>query len=113
MPDENNNIKFAVCYIWSGHTDEMIKALASECLFRSLGLPDLFSAKGQSLLKDWNKNTDLKSSRSDDGIPQHPSAIDKLFVRMLYDPQVRPGMTPAAVNDLYESYFINQGRREE
>ncbi len=113
IPDDTNHIKFAVCYIWSGHSDVMIKALVSECLFRSLGLPDIFADKHISLLMNWNKAADLKSSRSDDEVPRGPSSLDKLFLRMLYEPGVKVGMTPVAVNSYYQSIFFNQAFGEE
>lgn len=93
LVNSKNEIQKAFCYIWQGHTAEIIQLLTQECVVRSLGLPDAASGIGNSLLRLWN-----------DKVPSPPpanwkrpkglSGLDKLIVKTLYSEKIKPGMTP-------------------
>lgn len=43
VPDNLNNIKFAVCYVNVNNQDDYARSLIKECLVRSLGIPNTLS----------------------------------------------------------------------
>lgn len=85
VSDSRNVIKFSVCHIWGGHSDDMILALVGECLLRSLGLPDssMNKRRGESLLGD--------PPAQGDGVALRLSPYDKLLLGLLYHSDMKPG----------------------
>lgn len=53
IPDDTGNIAFSVCEIWPYFQKNLEAALVTECVLRSLGLPNQ-SANPSALLGDWN-----------------------------------------------------------
>lgn len=54
IPDHQNNIDFSACQIWPYMDDDLMKSLVTECMVRSLGLPDLSVHSSYSILSNWN-----------------------------------------------------------
>jgi len=55
IPDHRNNIDFASCQIWPYMDDDLMKSLVTECMVRSLGLPELVTNSSSSILRSWNR----------------------------------------------------------
>jgi hypothetical protein len=59
FPKHDNTINFALCYVLSDLSDDMVRALTTECLLRSLGLPGTATSYPlrpiRSFLAEWNK----------------------------------------------------------
>lgn len=53
--DDKYSIKGAKCYFWEGYSEEAARALTTECLLRSLGLPDQSFVFDNTVLGNWNK----------------------------------------------------------
>ncbi|HEX2753201.1 MAG TPA: hypothetical protein VHP34_08920, partial [Alphaproteobacteria bacterium] len=64
LSDHENNLDFAVCYLWPYHQKEVLASLMNECLLRALGLPEMASVQGAGVLGHWNKTYDRVSKRS-------------------------------------------------
>lgn len=97
LSDKNNEIQMAFCFIWQGHTPEILKALTQECLIRSLGLPDAPRNEVGSLLSLWNDNEKFKKHELQP-TPTQMSNFDFQMLRLLYDAKLKPGM------GAYEAY---------
>lgn len=93
VTNENNEIEFSMCYIWSGHNDDTIKSLALECLVRSMGLPGGIRPKhSPSILSSWSKHgetLEVVAGGSTDPLTD----IDKRLLSTLYLPQLHTGMS--------------------
>ncbi|HRI77813.1 MAG TPA: hypothetical protein PLX33_12600 [Alphaproteobacteria bacterium] len=102
LPNAANKIGLAFCFIWQGHPPEMLKALTRECLVRSMGLPDATALQSRGYLDLWGDAPELprrskepiidtvKVGETD--VPTEMSDYDRLFLRLLYRPEVKPGM---------------------
>lgn len=64
VPDHQNELDLAVCYIWPHHQKEVVASLLGECLLRALGMPEMMDGYDRSLLGHWNKTYDDVSKRS-------------------------------------------------
>lgn len=118
VPDQDNEIQFALCYIWDGHDEPVLRKLVQECLVRGLGLPGAASLnyKEQAVLSSWHGPFPLDYDRltkeekeivySVVAIPESlkdkfvfPPVVpgrtesDDYFVRLLYSDFIKPGMT--------------------
>ena len=118
IPDVNNEIKNATCYLKpSVVPEEWSKALLAECLGRLLGLPET-STNNSGLLSNWNQEFDDYSNLSalDGGniffdktfqswfekvsekLSQkspaviYPTEFDLKLLSTLYCPSIKPGM---------------------
>lgn len=79
VPDADNHIEYARCYIWPDHKTDMQKSLIAECLLRSLGLPETVYNIDDSLLSDWNKKLGTISKNIlKEGFSANPSRQDLL-----------------------------------
>ncbi len=121
IPDSSNAISLAICKINPAVGSNLLKALVSECLVRALGLPEL-SENEEALLGAWNKAFErpdglppqqesvdfynifdqpymkaagkpfplerLKKGSVATGLSEY----DRKMLRMLYCPQILPGM---------------------
>lgn len=97
LPDADNHISMAVCYIWKGHSSEMIKGLIRECLLRSMGLPD--APRGyKGLLGLWNSQ--LRISKTTEANPPQMSPYEEFMLKLLYNPTLTAGMSTF---DVYKS----------
>ncbi|QKK04503.1 MAG: hypothetical protein HND56_01845 [Pseudomonadota bacterium] len=54
VPQENNTLSMSVCRIIPAVGEKLAKALITECLLRSLGLPELSKQKPKDTLGEWN-----------------------------------------------------------
>lgn len=108
FPNADNTIGLSLCFIWQGHRPEMLKALVRECLLRSMGLPDATAIEPKGYLDLWNDPQKYprwqKDSRGDtitvgdDAIPKQFSEHDRYFLRLLYNPALKPGMSAVDVH---------------
>ena len=90
ISNSKNEIGMSFCFISSHHDVELIKSLVSECLLRSLGLPDLSNKNPSSLLGF------LRKDSNDPGISLFTD-YDLSIIKMLYSPKIKPGMPPRDV----------------
>lgn len=96
-----NEIQFAVCYIWIGHEESMLRKLAQECLVRSLGFPGdhslLWGRESISVLRAWNTERPIepediaKPLSQDANYSTGISETDRRFIRTLYSGLIKPG----------------------
>ncbi|HIF26486.1 MAG TPA: hypothetical protein EYG18_07185 [Micavibrio sp.] len=89
IANPDNSYKFAYCYIWEGHNDNMFVALVKECVLRSLGFPNPPSYATNSFLSIWNSDLETHNSvnyspAKNKGIPQKLTEMDKILIRLLY-----------------------------
>ncbi|MFN7113990.1 MAG: hypothetical protein ACK4PK_06490 [Alphaproteobacteria bacterium] len=63
VTDKDNNIEFAVCYLWPQHGEKLLQTLIAECLLRAMGLPEMTLKDKNSLLGHWNAAHDGHSRR--------------------------------------------------
>lgn len=63
VTDKDNNIEFAVCYLWPRHGEPLLQTLIAECLLRAMGLPEMTLKDKSSLLGHWNPAHDGRSKR--------------------------------------------------
>lgn len=61
VTDKDNNIEFAVCYLWPQHKDGLLQTLIAECMLRAMGLPEMAAMSKRSLLGRWNAAHDAHS----------------------------------------------------
>jgi len=99
----DNEIVFSACYIWIGHTDEMIRSLAKECVFRALGLTNAVNVG--SLLK--KRKMPMGRGRVLRENADSPDEYDLLMLRLLYEPELEVGRGPRYFYDFYRDYFNN------
>lgn len=119
LADSSNELEFAVCRILSTLPPHLIRSLISECLLRSMGLPEL-SSDNESLLGAWNRyydktemhpanegknalriipslnqpNQNFYAKLPEGGPSDSPkmSAYDKKILSLLYCDVINPGM---------------------
>ena len=82
-----NDIDGAYCFIWQEHGAEVIRSLVRECLVRSLGFPG-----ASSRLKEVNDSLSLWNEGGPDA-QSSISELDKYLINLLYDPQLKAGMS--------------------
>lgn len=119
LPNPDNSIGLAVCRISNSVTEKnVVTALVTECLLRSLGLPSAEKYVIDSFLGPWNRAMDpfskvpyydghkayvrrMHLDYSQAGLPKKIQAatanasitqFDALMVSLLYSPAVEPGM---------------------
>ena len=107
LPNADNTIGMSFCFIWQGHPPEMLKALVRECMLRSMGLPDAAALESKGYLDLWNdpqkyphrqKHPQVEMlTVGEYTIPKHLSEYDRYFLRLLYNPALKPGMGPIEV----------------
>jgi hypothetical protein len=90
-PSNNDDIPIdgkmnAECHIYYFHPDEILRALTTECVFRSLGLLDV-SVNSHAVLGIRDEQY-----KSINWIPD-PTEYDLLLLNVLYDEKIKPGMT--------------------
>lgn len=88
LADKSNEIELSICYLWDGHEPQLLSALVSECLLRSLGLPDASYRATNSMLNGWLQG---KSNKP----PAKISDYDKFIAKLLYDPRLKAGLSPS------------------
>lgn len=89
IANPDNSYKFAYCYIWDGHKEELFTALVKECVLRSLGFPNPPSNAKNSFLSIWNSNDENYKSvvyepAQNKNIPTELTDMDKILIRLLY-----------------------------
>jgi len=75
-------------------TRPLIRSLIRECMVRSMGLTQ--NIKGtpvNSILSYWN-NPQLFGLKKGPDLPRPLDEVDSFLLGMLYDPALKPGMTP-------------------
>lgn len=123
IANQKNVIEMSYCYVWEGHREIMLRALVTECMLRSLGavykMDDSRSFLGSwnvpynddaletdAPLAKWSKFSALGSEKKEelvqantkaDAIPGELSVWDRLVIRFLYHPAVKPGDHHAAI----------------
>lgn len=104
LSDAHNNIETAFCFISADHREDIFQALVRECLLRSMGLPEAPYQPPSMLLSFWNDAQ--RFMRHGETAPERPSDLpwppqitefDRYMLKTLYDPRMRPGMSPAEV----------------
>jgi len=94
LPHADDSIGMSFCFIWQGHALDMIRSLIRECMVRSMGLTQ--NIKGtpvNSILSYWN-NPQLFGLKKGPDLPRPLDEVDSFLLGMLYDPALKPGMTP-------------------
>lgn len=93
LPFHNGSLGMAVCKIYPGYPEGVVKAMISECLMRSLGLPGVSGMKETtSVLTDWNAN--FRQNLDPDLSAYHKYLkYDRLLMKLLYCPALKSGMT--------------------
>lgn len=94
LPNARNEIDMTFCFIWNSHKEWLLRGLVRECMLRSLGIPErVISWKMQPedtlniLLSSWNMGGRGTGTLS-------LSETDKSVVKTLYNPALKPGMSP-------------------
>jgi len=72
FPDTENSIQMSFCYIWNGHSEEILRSLTKECLLSSMGLTNREKITAFSEAGEFSEN-------------------DKNFISFLYLPEVKSG----------------------
>lgn len=100
LPNADNSVGMAFCFIRTDSAPQMIQAMVRECLVRSLGLPSSSSGSPEpvgswhpNLLQQWN------DSRPNGAVLPAITEFDRLMIRTLYNPAVKPGMS---IDDIYK-----------
>lgn len=109
LPASNNSLDMTVCKVDPRVGDDLMKALVTECLIRSLGLPEVSTVSNDVVLGSWNKDfeEDMKSVADKDlRAFQFPvekvdkkklhfffTPYDEMMARILYCPDIKPGMS--------------------
>lgn len=109
LSNEKNEIQMAVCYIWEGHTIEILRGLIRECLLRSLGFPDPayplagILSEELSMLGNWNGSTG-PMPRFPDYLhkPLSLTDADRFFLSFLYSPKIQAGMDYMTVQKIID-----------
>lgn len=70
LPNQDNSIGMAVCDVVPKVGEDMLRSLISECLLRSLGLPDKSEASDNDLLGNWNSAFELSDEIGSDKGPE-------------------------------------------
>ncbi|MGH1404103.1 MAG: hypothetical protein ACRBDL_07645 [Alphaproteobacteria bacterium] len=117
IPNENNEIQAATCYLKPSVVPEnWSKAFLSECLARALGVPEV-TKNNNGILSNWNNKFDVVSAETvlDGGVHREsmrekwlleleekfslydspllvPSEFDLKILSILYCPSINPGM---------------------
>lgn len=107
LPNADNTIGLSFCFIWQKHPPEMLRALVRECMLRAMGLPDATAMQSRGYLDLWNdpqkyphrqKHPKVETLTVDEYvIPTQLSEYDRYFLRLLYSPAIKPGMSPIEV----------------
>lgn len=85
LPDERNYIQASMCKISPNLAGAQLRAYITECIVRSLGVPDIFpDGKADSIVSDWARH---------DRYPDKLSAFDKKLLKALYCESLRNGMS--------------------
>jgi hypothetical protein len=130
LPHEDNSLGMSFCKVLPIVGKEMLKALITECVVRSLGLPNLSQENETAILGNWNKAYDgdsklmpldgraaviggggnpgyVKPTKEEfakvkkDIKPAQFSEYDALMLKLLYCPAIKPGMDKyAAITEL-------------
>ncbi len=115
FPNENNEIDFAVCFVWKGHPEIVIKGLVTECLVRAMGLPNPISGNDNALSL-WNTSKLIKRPNSatinpediSAIVPVTPSEYDQHILSILYNEKLVSGSSiPEARKNILK--FISKG----
>lgn len=65
LPEADNSIGMAFCFVPQNHPPDMLKSMIRECLVRSMGLPGYVAAWPNTLLGPWNEpEKEIKNSRT-------------------------------------------------
>lgn len=83
LPAKSYDLDLVLCFISTAVPNDVLSALVSECVIRSLGLPGKVSDK-KSLLGNWQEGK--KSS------PVTMSAVDAAMIKTLYRKEIESGM---------------------
>ncbi len=82
----HDNELTAECRIYLFHSEEVMRALTTECILRSLGL--------LNLSRNLNANLGPRAERLEEvKWITDPTEYDLLLLRILYDEKIKPGMT--------------------
>jgi len=87
LPDSDNGITAAFCFIYKDLPPALQDNLVRECLVRSLGLPGLQTTFKDALTSAWNAEGKAES-------PIEISDFDILALKTLYSGVIKPGMSP-------------------
>lgn len=120
LPNPDNTLGMAVCKVVPNVGEQLLRALVSECILRSLGLPGQSRLLEETLVGPWNRRFDAVSlvpryegakavalseigvSReqllpseliADGEFPAALSGYDKLVASLLYCESIEPGMS--------------------
>lgn len=85
LPDADNNISLSVCKLNPDLGDESFLALLTECLVRSLGLPDIapLSVNGNV----------LSAGNTTENSAVNLKEYDRFMIKLLYCPVIKAGMS--------------------
>ncbi len=93
ISNNDNQIQFAVCYIWAGHEEALIRKLTQECLVRSLGFSGFHTSSHSeriSVLTPWNGLFDFPALAI--VYNSQLTDMDQFLIKTLYAPAIKPGM---------------------
>lgn len=83
LPNDKNLIQLAVCKIHPGLKEDVLRAYITECVARSLGVPDVIFSVSDSIFGLWAK---------EGRYPQNISPFDKKILSALYCDEAAPSM---------------------
>jgi len=63
VPDKNNTIDFAVCKLWPNFQPDLLRSLVTECIARSLGLPEMSILDNDAAVGHWDRAHDSETKR--------------------------------------------------
>jgi len=86
LTDKDNNVTFSVCEIWPEHRPAVLRSLITECLLRSMGIPEMVSEGSPIALGHWNKKEGTSA------FPIKISDYDKMMLRLLYCQEIDQSM---------------------
>lgn len=84
LPDENNVIQMAVCKISSDMEEAMLRAYITECVARSLGVPDIFKDDKTTIFGEWATKNLYPAALTD---------FDKKILKILYCKEMKPAFS--------------------
>lgn len=85
VSNKSHDIESAHCFIWTGHSEIIKRALTTECLIRALGLPGAQSIVPELVI---SARSDEENFGNFDAITDH----DLLFLNVLYCDKIVSGM---------------------
>ncbi|MDI1226171.1 MAG: hypothetical protein PSY14_00605 [bacterium] len=99
LPNKNNELEYAFCFIAYNHPKLILEGLVRECIVRSLGLPGAVKNSPKFLLSKWNDKQSWNNyyQKQMTAAPPPFGELDRLLVKTLYSPEIKTGSSPQTI----------------